>query len=90
MNAQLDEARREALLASKQADEKIGAVCGAIMIVATIVGLALLFAPVLSTPDPDSFDPIGTSAAWFWVAWPVGMMLCGIVTLIWKAFRREG
>lgn len=90
VSAQLDEARREALLASKRQDEKLGAVCGTIMIVATIVGLALLFAPVFSAPDPSDFDPISTSAAWFWVAWPVGGMLCGIVTLIWKAFRREG
>ena len=89
VSAQLDDARREALLASKRSNEKVGAVCGAIMIVATIVGLALLFAPVFSAPDPSNFDPAGTSAMWFWVAWPVGGLVCGIVTVLMKAFGSE-
>ena len=59
------------------------------MIAATLVGLALLFAPVLASPDPSSFQPEGTSAMWFWVAWPVGGMVCGIVALIWEAFGKE-
>ena len=86
VSAELDEVRREALLASKRKDEKISAVCGAIMIVATVVGLALLFAPVFLAPDPSAFDPAGTSAMWFWVAWPVGGMLCGVVTVLMRAF----
>lgn len=91
VNAELDSARREALLTSKKENEKIGAVCGAIMIIATIVGLGLLFAPVLTSSNPDAFDPVGTSAMWFWVAWPVGGMLCGIVSILMKAFgAREG
>ena len=84
--AQLDEARREAFLANKRADEKIGAVCGAIMILATIVAFALLFAPVFSAPDLSAFEPEGTSAMWFWVAWPVGGLLCGVVTVLMRAF----
>lgn len=87
--AELDDARREALLASKRADRKIGAICGAIMIVATIVGLGLLFAPVLTSANPDEFEPLGTSAAWFWVAWPVGGMICGVVTLLMRAFGKD-
>lgn len=86
VNAQLDEARREALLASKRQEQKIGAVCGAIMIVATIVAFALLFAPVFSAPDLDAWQPEGTSAMWFWVAWPVGGLLCGVVSVLMKAF----
>ena len=89
MSARLDEARREALLAQKRHGKKLGAVCGVIMIVATIVGLALLFAPVFSAPNMDSWTPEGTSAMWFWVAWPVGGLVCGIVTLLWEAFGRE-
>ena len=68
--------------------KKLGAVCGSIMIVATIVGLALLFAPALIAPDPSAFEPEGTSAMWFWVAWPAGALLCGIVTLLWEAFGK--
>ena len=86
---ELDDARREALLATKRADRKIGAICGAIMIVATIVGLGLLFAPVLTSANPDEFEPLGTSAAWFWVTWPVGGMICGIVTLLMRAFGKD-
>ena len=89
MSLELDEARRDALLARKRRDNKLGAICGVIMILATIVGLGLLFAPVLTSANPDAFEPLGTSAAWFWVAWPVGGMICGIVTLIWEAFGRD-
>ena len=89
VSAELDEARREALLASKREDRKIGAVCGTIMIVATIVGLTLLFMPVFAAPDLSAFEPEGTSAMWFWVAWPVGGMLCGIVTILMKAFAQD-
>ena len=89
MDAQLDEARRDALLERKRRDEKLGAICGVIMIIATIVGLALLFAPVLGTSDPSSFEPEGTSAMWFWVAWPVGGLICGIVSILWEAFVRK-
>lgn len=89
VSAELDEARREALLAQKRHGKKLGAVCGVIMIIATIVGLWLLFAPVFSAPNMDSWTPEGTSAMWFWVAWPVGGMVCGIVTLLWEAFGRE-
>ena len=89
VSAELDEARREVLLAQKRHGKKLGAVCGVIMIIATIVGLWLLFAPVFSAPNMDSWTPEGTSAMWFWVAWPVGGMVCGIVTLLWEAFGRE-
>ena len=90
MGLQVDEARRDALLARRRRGSKLGAICGVIMILATIVGLALLFAPVLTSANPDDFEPLGTSAAWFWVAWPVGGMICGIVALIWEAFGRDG
>lgn len=90
MNAQVKEEARDSLLRKKKQDKKLGAVCGAIMIVATLVGLALLFAPALASPDPSSFEPEGTSAMWFWTAWPVGGMICGIVTLLWEAFGKNG
>ena len=85
MNAQIKEEVRDSLLRKRRRGKKLGAVCGAIMIAATIAGLALLFAPVLASPDPSSFEPEGNSAMWVWVASPVGGMLCGIVALIWEA-----
>ncbi len=90
VNAQLDDARREALLNSRAQSQRVGAVCGAIMILATIVALILLFAPVLTSPDPDNFEPLGTSAAWFWLAWVVGGLLCGIVSVLMNAFGKRG
>ena len=89
LNAQVNDEVREALLTKKRHQSKVGAVCGAIMIVATVVGLGLLFAPVLTAPDPSSFEPEGTSAMWFWLAWPAGGMLCGVVTVLMEAFGKE-
>jgi hypothetical protein len=52
---------------------RVGRICGIIMLVATIVGLVLLFAgPYL----PGSF-----ASAYFWLAWPIGGILCAIATL---------
>lgn len=89
VNAQFEEEWRNSLLKSKRRSKKLGAVCGTIMLVATIVGLALLFIPVFTNPDPSGFEPLGTSATWFWLAWPVGGILCGIVSLLWNAFAKE-
>lgn len=89
VNAQVDAEVKDALLARKRHGKKLGAVCASIMIVATIVGLALLFALALAAPDPDAFEPEGTTAMWFWVAWPVGGLVCGIVALLWEAFGKE-
>lgn len=88
VSAQIDAEVKDALLNRKRHGKKLGAVCGSIMIVATIVGLALLFAPVLAAPNPDAFEPEGTTAMWFWLAWPVGGLVCGIVALLWEAFGK--
>lgn len=89
VNAEIDASLKESLVKQKRASTKIGAVCGTIMIVATIVGLGLLFWPVLSSPDPSDFDPQGTSAMWFWLAWPAGGLLCGIAALLMEAFGKK-
>lgn len=89
MDMQVDEARREQLLRQNQKNKKLGAVCAAIMIAATIVGLALLFGPALASPNPDAFEPEGTPAMWFWLAWPVGCLICGIVAVLWDAFGKQ-
>lgn len=70
-SAQIDNERREALLAQKRSRDKIGAVCGAIMIGATLVGLAVLF--------------VGQNPL-FWLAWPAGGLLCGLVSILMEAF----
>ncbi|HIS39276.1 MAG TPA: helix-turn-helix transcriptional regulator [Candidatus Aphodovivens avistercoris] len=89
VNAQLDAELKNALVSKKHRATKTGAVCGSIMILATIAGLAALFVPMFSAPDPSNFDPEGTSAMWFWVAWPVGGMLCGVASLLMNAFGKK-
>lgn len=86
MAAQIKEEVRASLIQNKNRRKKLNAVCGTIMIIATIIGLALLFVPTFTAADSSSFEPEGTSAMWFWVAWPIGGMLCAIVALLWKAF----
>ena len=89
MDMQVDETRRGELLRLKRKNNKLGAVCAAIMIAATIVGLALLFGPALASPNPDAFEPEGTPAMWFWLSWPIGCLICGIVAVLWDAFGKQ-
>lgn len=89
MSAQIGDDVRDSLVRRRKHEKKLGSVCGTIMIAATIVGLALLFIPVLASTDISGFTPEGTSAMWFWVAWPVGGMICGIVAIIWDAFGQR-
>lgn len=89
VNARIDEARREALLRAKRESSRVGAVCGVIMIAATIVGLLLLFGPLFGGQNVDDIDWAAGSATYFWLAWPVGGMLCGIAVLLMKAFGKK-
>lgn len=57
--------------------KRIGAVSGTIMIIATIAGLVMLLVP-------EYFNPL------FWLAWPIGGLLCGIVALLMKGFMDDG
>jgi len=67
----LDPQTREHVLREK----RDGGIYGGIMCLATVVGLLLLFVPVFH------------AQAWFWVAWPVGGVLCGAVAGFRKAAR---
>lgn len=89
INAQVEDEVKEALLKRKRKNTKVGALCGAIMIFFTIIGFALLFIPVLSSPDPSSFEPVGTTAMWFWLAWVAGGLVCGIVSVMMDAFGKD-
>lgn len=52
-----------------------GAICGIIMILATIIGLSMLF----------FFD--GGPRGYFWMSWPIGGLLCAISSIIFQALR---
>ena len=91
MTAQVNDEVRSALIANRRLNQKIGSVCGAIMLLATIVGLVMLFAPMgqAGTWRWGEFNPEGTTAMWFWLAWVVGGLLCGVVSVLMKAFASE-
>lgn len=64
------------LLAAKRTGKRIGAVCGTIMMLATIAGLVMLFVPQYFTP-------------FFWLAWPIGGLCCGIAAVLIKGFSND-
>lgn len=64
-------------------DKLTGAVCGIIMMIATLIGLCLLFlSPAALRGD---WSTAGTSM--FWVAWPIGGVLCGIAATAIQLFK---
>lgn len=89
VNAQVEAEVKDALLQRKRKSNKVNALCGMIMIFFTIIGLALLFIPILSSPDPSNFEPEGTTAMWFWLAWVVGGLICGIISVGVNAFGKD-
>lgn len=74
-NSNLPPDKKEELLASYRAEKRTGAVCGAIMVIATIAGLTMLFVPAYQTD-------------YFWLAWVFGGLLCAVVSLLIKGFSR--
>ena len=71
-----DAARRERLMAAKRRSKLTGSVCAIIMLVATILGLTMLFVPALHTP-------------FFWLAWVFGGISCGIASIAIEGLRRS-
>lgn len=87
-NKDAEKERRERAGEEDFHDRLIGTVCGVIMLIATIVGLVLLFTgkPVNEMDDAGGWQ---TGQGLFWLAWPIGGMLCGIATLIIDLFRKD-
>lgn len=84
-NAPVSAERKQEMLQNRRTDKRIGAVCGTIMIIATIIALLMLFLP-MANGDPDYRQG---AIALFWLPWPIGGMLCGIATLLIKGFDKE-
>lgn len=89
VEAQVADEIKDSLVSKMKHKSKVGAVCGTIMILATIVALCMLFIPVLSAPDPDAFEPEGTPTMFFWLPWVIGGLLCGIASVLIKAFAKD-
>ena len=67
-------------------DKLTGLVCGIIMLIATVVGLWMLFTggPI----DGGGHERwLSGAGLLFWLAWPIGGILCGVVTRIIQIFR---
>ena len=84
--SQLDEARKQTLLGERKQNNRIGAICGVIMMAATIVGLVLLFGSISAAGDPDL---VNWEANLFWLPWPIGGICCGIVAILMKEFGKK-
>ena len=88
------EAVRNELRSAKRTHKKIEAACGVIMLVSTIVALSWLFlGPSFAGTTCDAIGS-GRQAAdsivgYFWLPWPIGGILCGIVSILMKAFGRD-
>ena len=68
----------------ERTDPLVEPVCGIIMLAATIVGLTMLW--MGGFPDPDAMAR-GPFADTFWIAWPIGGILCAIAALVLKIRR---
>lgn len=66
-------------------DKLTGLVCGIIMLIATVVGLWILFTggPI----DGGGHERWLSGNGLFWLAWPIGGILCGVATCIIQIFR---
>lgn len=75
-NRAVAEGRAEAAGHPSPRSRVTGALCGAVMIVATIFGLTMLFVPGYQQP-------------FSWLPWPVGGLLCALVACLTKAFMPD-
>lgn len=100
VNAQIDAEVKDSLLAAKRGaagrkHKLTGAVCGTIMMVATIIALCWLFIPmftaVAETGTWDAIDTAATEAKYslFWLPWPIGGICCGIAAVLIEALYPE-
>ncbi len=76
MKTNLSQDQKDRLEATNKSNRQIGAFCGMIMIMATIVGMILLFVPQCQSPL-------------FWLAWPIGGLLCGMVSVLIKGLSSD-
>ena len=74
------------LVRAQKTDKRIGAICGTIMIIATIIALLMLFGS-LAAGAPSNYR--SGMIAFFWLPWPIGGLLCGVVALLIKGFSKE-
>ncbi len=75
-SSDLSDTEKARLMSVHKTDKRKGAICGIIMLIATVAGLVMLFVPGYQSPL-------------FWLAWPIGGICCGIVSLLMTAITGE-
>ncbi len=75
-NANVSPERKREMLSARKTEKRAGAVCGAIILIATIVGLVMLFVPEYQSDL-------------FWLAWVFGGLLCGVSSVLIRGFSRD-
>ena len=88
-SSSLEEGRKEALLWEHGRRKKASAICGVIMMVATIIALTWLFVGGGLNGGFDRVDWGNSLAGYFWLPWPIGGIICGIVTVLSDAFGEK-
>ena len=68
-----DAEKRETYLHKRRVNKVVGSACGIIMLVATIIGLLLLFV---------------AQADKFWLPWPIGGICCGITGIVGSFLKK--
>ena len=86
VNAELDEARKEALLDKSARNKRLEGICGVIMLVATIIALTWMFLMPVAFGGVDNVDWANSLAGYFWLPWPIGGIICGTVCIIAETF----
>ncbi len=84
-NAAIPADQKTQLLSQSRTNKKISAICGTIMIIATVIALCMLLIPTMNGDVDYTKGPL----ALFWLPWPIGGLLCGIVSILMKGFSNE-
>lgn len=75
-NSDLLPEQKSQLIAVHRSEKRVGAICGTIMLLATIAGLAMLFIPAVQND-------------YFWLAWVFGGLLCAVSSVLIKGLFEE-
>lgn len=84
--ADLTDEQRARASALQRKSQITGSLCGAIMLLATAIALCLLFVPMAQADFKNVSDHV---LPYFWLPWPIGGLLCGIVGLLTSALLDE-
>ncbi|WP_251178224.1 helix-turn-helix transcriptional regulator [Adlercreutzia agrestimuris] len=85
-HASIPPEQKKQMLSQNRTNKKIGAICGCIMLISTVVALCILSIPYL---EGGKVSYTSGPLALFWLPWPIGGILCAIVSILMKGFSHE-